>query len=209
MAIARKRAARKTRKVARQPASPARPLKDQTPNIGDDEAAVSVRRAPAAARRPGAMAAPRSRPMAGPIAWRVAASLEKLRKQINARAPNRSKASDGSIGDANHRKRNSDHNPWVIDGGKGVVTARDFTHDAAHGCNCHMLAESLRNSRDKRIKYIIWNRRICNSSPQKGMPAWAWRKYLGKNGHTHHLHISVKPLKSLYDSEKPWLFVLK
>jgi hypothetical protein len=35
-------------------------------------------------------------------------------------------------------------------------------------------------------------------------PAWAWRKYTGKNGHTHHVHISVKPLKAPYDDPSPW-----
>ncbi|MFN0191469.1 MAG: hypothetical protein ACKVP5_05760 [Aestuariivirga sp.] len=211
MAKTAKRAAKAARKVAKKPAKAAKPLKDQTPNLGDDVEAVSVRRAPAAVKKAGAARAAmgtRAKPMAGPIAWRVAASLEKLRKQINARAPNRSKLSDGGIGDTNHKNRKSDHNPWVIDGGRGVVTARDITHDAARGCNCHKLAESLRGSRDKRIKYIIWNRRICSSSPQKGMPAWAWRNYVGKNGHTHHMHISVQPLKSLYDSENPWSFLL-
>jgi hypothetical protein len=209
MAKTAKRAAKKTRKAAKKPVKAAKPIKDQTPNLGDDAEAMSVRRAPVAAKRAGAMASLRAKPLAGAIAWRVAACLEKLRKQINAKAPNRSKLSDGGIGDTNHKKRSSDHNPWVIDGGRGVVTARDFTHDAARGCDCNKLAESLRNSKDKRIKYIIWNRRICNSSPQKGMPAWAWRKYVGKNGHTHHMHISVKPLKSLYDSESAWVFVLK
>ena len=71
-----------------------------------------------------------------PIQWRVAQSLETLRFQLNAMAPGRSKASDGGIGDTDHQNRNSDHNPWVLDGSRGVVTARDFTHDPAGGCDC-------------------------------------------------------------------------
>ena len=59
------------------------------------------------------------------MAWRLARSLETLRAQINALSPNRSKASDGTIGDAAHSARTSDHNP---DGG-GVVRALDLTHD--------------------------------------------------------------------------------
>jgi hypothetical protein len=86
----------------------------------------------------------------------------------------------------------------------GVVTARDFTHDAKHGCDCAKLAASLRQSRDPRVKYIIWNWQICWSVARQGGAAWAWRRYQGKNGHTHHLHLSVKPVKSLYDSEQPW-----
>ena len=67
------------------------------------------------------------------MAWRVAKSLLKLRDQINAHAPKRSKKSDGYIGDAAHASRSSDHNPWVKDGKMGVVTAADFTHDPAGG----------------------------------------------------------------------------
>lgn len=136
--------------------------------------------------------------------WRVAKSLEVLRHQINNMAPNRSKASDGSIGDSAHASRNSDHNPWIVEAGVGVVTARDITHDAAHGCDANILAEKIRQSRDPRVKYIIWNRRIAASSPIGGQPAWAWRAYTGKNGHTHHIHISVKSDDASYDSEKPW-----
>ena len=33
------------------------------------------------------------------MAWRLAKSLEKLRSQVNAKHPKRSKASDGAIGD--------------------------------------------------------------------------------------------------------------
>lgn len=136
--------------------------------------------------------------------WRVAKSLETLRIQINTLCPGRNKDSDGGIGDAAHATRNSDHNPWVIDAGIGVVTARDFTHDLAHGCDGNRLADLLRASRDPRIKYIIWNRRICASQPMGGQPAWAWRPYSGKNPHNKHLHLSVFPEKALYDSTTPW-----
>lgn len=137
--------------------------------------------------------------------WRVASSLEKLLLQINEMAPNRRKASDGGIGDDNHKNRNSDHNPWVdFDGVRGVVTARDFTHDPARGCDAGVLAEQIRASRDPRVKYIIWNRRIANSSSIGGAAPWAWRPYNGRNPHDHHVHISVLPEKAKYDSEQPW-----
>lgn len=139
------------------------------------------------------------------IDWRIAKSLERLRAQINAMAPGRNKASDGGIGDPAHAKRNSDHNPWVdFDGRKGVVTARDFTHDPSGGCDAGAVAEKLRSSQDPRIKYIIWNRRIANSSPIDGQAAWTWRPYSGSNPHNHHFHISVKAERSLYDDERDW-----
>lgn len=142
---------------------------------------------------------------APPIQWRVAKSLETLRRQINTMAPRRSTASDGGIGNAEHAARSSDHNPWVdLRGNRGVVTARDFTHDPAGGCDANTIAEKIRESKDSRVKYIIWNRRIANSSPIGSSPAWAWRPYSGKNGHTHHVHISVQPEIGKYDSETPW-----
>ena len=56
------------------------------------------------------------------MTWRLARSLETLRAQINRIAPNRSKVSDGTIGDAKHASRSSDHNPWAKDGGVGDIT---------------------------------------------------------------------------------------
>jgi hypothetical protein len=136
--------------------------------------------------------------------WRVAKSLDALLKQVNTRSPGRSKASDGSIGDAAHASRSSDHNPWIIEGGVGIVTARDITHDPANGCDAGVLAEAIRASRDPRVKYIIWNRRIANSSSIGAQPAWEWRPYGGTNPHNHHCHISVKSDKASYDSIDGW-----
>ena len=124
------------------------------------------------------------------MAWRLANSLEVLRGQIDKAFPGRSKSSDGTIGDAKHSSRTSDHNP----NSSGVVCALDITHDPDHGLDAGELAETLRASADPRIKYIISNRRIANS----GKP---WRKYIGKNPHTMHCHISVH---RNYDAIAPW-----
>lgn len=134
------------------------------------------------------------------MAWRVARSLEKLRAQIDAMAPKRSKVSDGGIGDAAHASRASDHNPWVKDGATGIVTARDFTHDPKNGVDAGKLARALAASRDPRIKYIISNGEICSSETSP----WVWRKYTGANPHTKHFHVSVKSTKNHYDSDMPW-----
>jgi hypothetical protein len=136
--------------------------------------------------------------------WRVAKSLLTLRAQVNAKAPNRNKDYDGTIGDAAHRSRASDHNAWVIDGSMGVVTAMDITNDPAKGCDANALAESIRASRDARVKYIIWNRRIANASAIGGAAPWDWRPYGGKNPHDHHVHVSVKADKPSYDSTADW-----
>jgi Putative peptidoglycan binding domain len=92
----------------------------------------------------------------------------------NARWPNRSKASDGIMGDAAHQKRKSDHN----DG-----NAVDVTHDPSVGCSGDVIAAHALT--DVRTKYVIWNRRI-NTLDGRG-----WRTYTGKNPHTKHCHISI------------------
>ena len=135
------------------------------------------------------------------MTWRVAKCLLVLRDQLNALAPARSKASDGTIGDAAHLTRASDHNPWVREGDVGIVTALDITHDPEHGCDAGLLAEQLVQSRDPRIKYVIFDRRICSSR----IEPWVWRPYTGKNPHTTHVHISAIPDKDAYDDQTPWL----
>ena len=169
-------------------------LERPTPNSGDDSFA-----------EPGVIRSAPSAPDLEAVArWRVAKALLALRRQVDTKAPRRDKTSDGTIGDAAHATRSSDHNPWVLDGGAGVVTAMDVTHDPAHGCDAAALAESIRRSRDARVKYIIWNRRIANSSRVDGAAAWAWRAYTGTNPHSKHVHISVLPEKARFDSEVRW-----
>lgn len=138
--------------------------------------------------------------MRGVRGWRVAEALQKLLDQVNELAPDRSKASDGAIGDTRHQSRESDHNPWVVDGNVGVVTARDITHDPRNGCDAQQIADSIVASRDPRVKYIIWNRKICSSQTQP----WTWRNYVGRNPHTKHIHISVLPQKARYDDRSDW-----
>lgn len=139
--------------------------------------------------------------------WRPAKSLVTLKEQVNRRAPGRRKDSDGTIGNEAHchggAPSSSDHCPWVRDGNTGVVTAIDITHDPRPGmCDAGALAEALRASDDPRLKYIIWNRRIANSSAIGSARRWQWRAYGGSNPHDKHVHISVKP--EGYDSTSPW-----
>lgn len=142
------------------------------------------------------------------MAWRLARSLQTLRDQVNTLSPNRSKVSDGTIGDAEHASRSSDHNPWVKDGNTGIVTAIDITDDEGHGIDNWALGEALRRSKDRRIKYIIADGKIANAkSVTKGgktYAAWAWSPYVGKNSHHHHVHVSVQPEKALYDDTSRW-----
>jgi hypothetical protein len=140
------------------------------------------------------------------MAWRIAESLKTLRSQINAAYPNRDKSSDGAIGDAAHASRNSDHNPWVKDKhGVGVVTAIDIDEDLAPDIHSiEAIVSAIRKSKDPRVKYIIYEKRItvAGSNLQK------WKAYTGKNPHNHHAHISVNSDPKLYDSTKAWVLDL-
>lgn len=136
--------------------------------------------------------------------WRAMGSLLVLRDQVNALAPTRSRASDGLVGDEDHQGTNSDHNPHYVPGvGSEIVTALDLTHDPAHGFDSFAFAEVLRTHRDRRIKYVISNRRICFSYVHYGTPAWTWKPYGGSDPHTNHVHISVLD-DPIADTRTPW-----
>lgn len=134
--------------------------------------------------------------------WRVARSLLQLREQVDARWPGRPTASDGTIGNAEHASRESDHNPWY---GPGIVTAMDLTHDPA-SADMRVLSRELVASRDRRIKYLIWDRRILSGAA--GPAPWTWRPYGGTNAHTRHMHISVVASPACDDTSRWALFTL-
>jgi len=145
--------------------------------------------------------------MARRVAWRVARSLggtgkDGLLGEVNASAPQRSKVSDGAIGDQAHNARTSDHNPC---GCCGIVCARDFTNDPRGGFDAYAFADWLAKrcaaGLEPRVKYIISNRRIASGMGQ-GHPAGRWRPYSGKNPHTKHTHVSVRHEHA--DDAGPW-----
>jgi hypothetical protein len=124
--------------------------------------------------------------------WRLAESLKKLQVQINELAPGRSKLSDGSIGDAAHAGRDSDHNPDK----HGVVAAIDVTHDPSGGCDGRFLSRSLIG--DPRVKYVIFNSQIWKARTGQ----WEFYGGKGKNPHNHHVHVSVQ--SAVYDETQDW-----
>lgn len=136
------------------------------------------------------------------MSYRRAKSLDRLVEQVNAAKPNRSRKSDGWIGDLRHQKSKSEHNP---DSKTGVVRAQDITHDPANGLHARELAEALIASRDPRTLYVISEGQMCRSYRAKdGTAPWTWTKYTGKNGHYHHVHISVVADPKLYDDTSDW-----
>lgn len=116
------------------------------------------------------------------MTWKLAQSLDRLRAQLNALAPKRSKISDGTVGDTSHRARKSDHNPNDRD----YVNALDITHDPRNGMDSYALARALVASRDPRLSYVISAGMIASREKD-----WIWRFYTGTNPHDHHVHISV------------------
>lgn len=135
------------------------------------------------------------------MSWRVAKSLEKLDAQINAAFPNRNTRSDGFIGDESHRSRVSDHNPWLVINGIGVVTAGDWTDDDGVGFDTDEFTDQLAASRDRRLKYVIANGWIMDT--REPFHPWEWRPHPGAPHHRH-VHISVMPGHHLVDDESPW-----
>ena len=137
--------------------------------------------------------------------WRLARSLIQLRSELDTLYPKRDRSSDGSIGDAAHASRASDHNPWVKDRhGQPIVTAVDIDRDIAPNFRSRDLAEWLRQRRDPRIKYVISNSQMYSSYSNNVRKAWEWGKYTGSNAHKEHMHISVMDVESLYDAQRPW-----
>ena len=116
------------------------------------------------------------------MSWRLAESLVVLRDQVDSMAPQRNKASDGTIGNTDHTHRPSRHNPNRA----GVVCAIDLTDDPAHGCPIHAVADTVRAHPHPDLAYVISNGRIAGRST-----GWQWHRYTGPNPHNKHAHFGV------------------
>lgn len=110
-----------------------------------------------------------------------------LREQFDDSFPDRSRKSDGWLGDARHSLRPSDHNPDA----QGIVRAIDITRNLAGVPDQDLMpdvADQIRLTAkrgDKRIAYVIFDGRIASARL-----GWRWRVYRGSNPHRAHCHIS-------------------
>lgn len=136
--------------------------------------------------------------------WRVVRSLERLEAQIRAFAPRAvPPATDpkswGFKADDRHATT-SDHYPHYFDalGPTAVVCASDTPHAPALGLDIGVIWEALRISRDPRIGYLIFNRRI--TGPNHG---WQWEPYDGDDPHDTHGHCSTVHT-AIADDDRAW-----
>jgi hypothetical protein len=117
--------------------------------------------------------------------WYVDPSLATLIRQLKAKHPG---MIIGTVGDASHRTEgpSSDHNPEA-DGSVDAIDPMIGPHFTK--ADCDELVNALVKSRDYRIKYLIWQRRII--AGKAGPSPWIWRTYHGTGDpHTGHAHLS-------------------
>jgi hypothetical protein len=143
--------------------------------------------------------------------WILVPCLVQLRTEFNTIAPTRDKASDGSVGDADHADSTSDHNPdetghVPIEDADSLneVHAIDVDKDlkvsglSMEECVQHILAR-CRAGTEKLLRYIIFNGRIWEASN-----GWKQRTYTGSNPHDKHAHFSASYETSLEANKASW-----
>ena len=117
-------------------------------------------------------------------------AAKQFREQVDDSYPNRSRKSDGWLGDLRHSKRVSQHNPNE----QGEVCAIDIDAGLSEeqGISIY-LADQIRQAakRDRRILYVIHMGKIASAKS-----LWRWVNYRGLNPHKKHIHISFKPNQS-------------
>lgn len=134
--------------------------------------------------------------------WVLAPSLIKLVEDVDAKYPKRDKSFDGSIGDAAHAARASEHNPDHDSDPlpEGMVSAVDITKDSAAMAK-FLLSELIG---DDRVWYVIHDGFIYSRTH-----GWEKRAYTGPNAHLHHVHVSLRQTKEAANSKASWFTISK
>jgi hypothetical protein len=122
---------------------------------------------------------------------RLAGSLTRLLAEVDALWPDRSRASDGWLGDAAHAARQSDHNPDE----RGIVHALDVT-----ASGIHLTAFLVAVTHHMAVHYVI-SRSVLYSVRHgfRGVP------YTGTNPHRTHVHVSIRHTTGAERSRIDWL----
>ena len=143
--------------------------------------------------------------------WILVPCLVRLRSEFNAIAPGRDKSSDGAVGDAAHQTTQSDHNPDET----GNVPIHDAdTINEVHAIDVdtdlrtpgltmekvvQFVLARCRSGAERRLRYIIYDRRIWSASS-----GWTQKAYAGANPHDKHAHFSASYTTSLEASIASW-----
>lgn len=140
----------------------------------------------------------------------TAPALLALFDEINQRYPDRTRGNgDGTIGDTSHIAQGSasDHNPQLLDDGRWYVMALDVQHSAGFDswAFADFLADRMAKGLERRIQYIVSNRRICNYDVISGAPRGTWRPYSGSDPHSGHIHISLRHKAALANDISQWI----
>lgn len=142
------------------------------------------------------------------MGWRPARSIPVLFDQLRPLAPDAPAVSWGTKGDDRHDST-SDHAPKDFPGwGNDIVTAGDFPKWGL--LRPWDVLNSIRLSRDDRVKYGIADRQMFSSYAAHGYPAWTWRPYslAYRDPHTDHGHLSLVGDRRA-DSTRLWVTSVK
>jgi hypothetical protein len=133
------------------------------------------------------------------MAWHLNPALTAFRQAVNAAYPARDKTSDGTIGDAAHQARTSDHNPDP----DGSVDAWDMDTDLTGPDGYYDLdsqaIEWLKGVFQAHESSSYWIHEGQIASRGQG---WRRRDYDGDNPHNHHVHWNTR--ESHERSTAPW-----
>ena len=124
------------------------------------------------------------------MSWHLAPSLVQFRAEVDKKWPKRSKTSDGTVGNAAHAARKSDHNP----NNRNSVNAIDITYP---GVNPDVVIAAVK--KHPSAAYVIFNRHIYSATD-----GWIKKPYAGVSPHTTHLHISIKQSVKAENSTVKW-----
>lgn len=143
--------------------------------------------------------------------WVLIPCLKALFGEFDRIAPSRDRASDGAVGDQRHQDEVSDHNPDET----GSVPIRDSDRtNEVHAIDVdnnlrqgdltmekvvQFLLGRCRSGAEKRLRYIIYNRRIWSASS-----SWMQKTYTGASAHTEHAHFSASYTAALEANTASW-----
>ncbi len=137
--------------------------------------------------------------------WALAGTLAQLRRELVTAYPAAPSRLYGTVGDADHQARKSDHNPDQ----RGYVRALDIPRVEHGGPPLELLASLLREVGERESQrlnpggYVVWNSLIAS-----GRTGWQWTTYTGDNPHTTHLHVSCSRLPQFYSLGHRWNVVM-